>query len=350
MALKRRYVYSAAAGLVLAGLFVWRITSGDPGADTRRQNIPVVKTEKALRQTVMEDLLYTADVVAIQQAGIYPKVSGTLDRVYVDMGSAVRRGQLLALIDTTELSQTRAQAAATEQNARLQYRRTKDLYDQRLVAAQDLENAEAAMKVALATLDVATTRLNYARITAPFPGTITRRFLDPGAVVSALTSTLFTLMDLERMKIFISVLEQDIPRVSAGLRASITVDAFPGKKFTGEVSKFAQAVDLATRTMAVEIDIPNPGHLLAPGMFATVSLNVGSHKDALTLPTQAILKDDQGLFVYVARQDTARRVRISPGGEQNSRTEILSGLEGTEDVITTGQQFLRNNGPVAVQK
>jgi len=350
MLLKRRYVYPAAGALILGALFAWRITTGDPAADTRRQNIPVVKTEKALRQTVMENLLYTADVVAIQQAGIYPKVSGTLDRVYVDMGSAVRRGQLLALIDTTELYQIRAQAAATAQNTRLQYRRAKDLYDQKLVSAQDLENAEATMKVAAATLDVATTRLNYARITAPFGGTITKRFLDPGAVVSALTSTLFSLMDLDRMKIFISVLEQDIPRVSAGLEASVTVDAFPGKRFTGKVSKFAQAVDLATRTMAVEIDIPNPGHLLAPGMFAAVSLNVGSHPDALTLPTQAILKDDQGLFVYVARQDTARRVRISPGGEQNSRTEILSGLEGTEDVITTGQQFVRNNGPVSVPK
>ncbi len=348
--MKRKTLYAVAVILVLVALFAWRMLSGDPAADTRRGTIPVVKTENPLRQTVMYDLLYTADVVAVQQAGIYPKVSGTLDRVYADMGTPVRRGQMLALIDTTELYQTRAQAAATAQNARLTYRRTKDLYDQKLVAAQDLENAEATMKVAVAALDVATTRLDYARITAPFSGTITKRFLDPGAVVSALTSTIFTLMDLDQMKIIINVLEQDIPRVTMGLGASVTVDAFPGKSFTGKVSKFAQAVDLATRTMAVEVDIPNPGHLLRPGMFATVTLNVGRHENALTLPTQALLKDDQGLYVYVARQDTARRVRIGAGNEQNSRTEILSGLEGPEDVITTGQQFVRNGGPVTVQK
>jgi membrane fusion protein (multidrug efflux system) len=347
---KRKYIYFIAVCFVLVALFVWRIASGDPSADTRRQSIPVVKTENALRQTVLYNLLYTADVAAVQQAGIYPKVSGTLDHVYVDMGSPVRRGQMLALIDTTELFQTRQQAAATAQNARLTYRRTKDLYDQTLVAAQDIENAEAAMKVAVAALDIATTRLDYARITAPFSGTITKKFLDPGAVVSALTSTLFTLMDPDRMKIIINILEQDIPRVTMGLEASVSVDAFPGKKFTGTVSKFSQAVDLATRTMAVEVDIPNPGHLLAPGMFATVSLNVGQKNDALTLPTQALLKDDQGLYVYIARQDTARRARVTAGSEQNSRTEILSGLEGTEDVITTGQQFVRNNGQVAVQK
>jgi membrane fusion protein (multidrug efflux system) len=347
---KRKYIYFIAVCFVLVALFVWRIASGDPSADTRRQSIPVVKTENALRQTVLYNLLYTADVAAVQQAGIYPKVSGTLDHVYVDMGSPVRRGQMLALIDTTELFQTRQQAAATAQNARLTYRRTKDLYDQKLVAAQDIENAEAAMKVAVAALDIATTRLDYARITAPFSGTITKKFLDPGAVVSALTSTLFTLMDPDRMKIIINILEQDIPRVTMGLEASVSVDAFPGKKFTGTVSKFSQAVDLSTRTMAVEVDIPNPGHLLAPGMFATVSLNVGQKNDALTLPTQALLKDDQGLYVYIARQDTARRARVTAGSEQNSRTEILSGLEGTEDVITTGQQFVRNNGQVAVQK
>jgi membrane fusion protein (multidrug efflux system) len=347
---KRKYIYFIAVCFVLVALFVWRIASGDPSADTRRQSIPVVKTENALRQTVLYNLLYTADVAAVQQAGIYPKVSGTLDHVYVDMGSPVRRGQMLALIDTTELFQTRQQAAATAQNARLTYRRTKDLYDQTLVAAQDIENAEAAMKVAVAALDIATTRLDYARITAPFSGTITKKFLDPGAVVSALTSTLFTLMDPDRMKIIINILEQDIPRVTMGLEASVSVDAFPGKKFTGTVSKFSQAVDLSTRTMAVEVDIPNPGHLLAPGMFSTVSLNVGQKNDALTLPTQALLKDDQGLYVYIARQDTARRARVTAGSEQNSRTEILSGLEGTEDVITTGQQFVRNNGQVAVQK
>jgi membrane fusion protein (multidrug efflux system) len=157
-------------------------------------------------------------------------------------------------------------------------------------------------------------------------------------------------MNLDEMKIIISVLEKDIPRVTPGLEASVTVDAFPAKTFTGHVTKFAQAVDLSTRTMAVEVDIPNPQHLLRPGMYATVTLNVGRHEDALTLPTQAILKDDQGAFVYVARQDTARRVRVTPGTEQASRTEILAGLTGPEEVITTGQTFVRPGGPVIVQR
>jgi len=348
---RRRFIIAAAAlGLVLLSLVAWRLMSGDPGADIRRLVIPVVRVERPLRQTVMYNLLYTADVVPIQQANIYAKVSGTLDRVYCDMGTAVRAGQRIALIDTTELYQTRQQAAATAINARLTYRRTRDLFDQKLVAAQDLENAEATMKVADAALDVATTHLDYARIIAPFGGTITRRFLDPGAVVTALSTTMFTLMNLDEMKIIISVLEKDIPRVTAGIPATVSVDAFPGTTFTGHVTKFAEAVDLATRTMAVEVDIPNRDHRLRPGMYATVSLNVGRHENALTLPTQALLKDDQGMYVYAARQDTARRIRVTPGGEQDSRTEILAGLDGQEDIITTGQNFVRPNGPVTVQQ
>ena len=348
---RKKYMLAAgAAGLVLLALVAWRVTSGEGASDIRRQVVPVVKTEHPLRQTVMYNLLYTADVIPIQQANIYAKVSGTLERVYCDMGTAVRAGERIALIDTTELYQTRQQAAATALNARLTYRRTKDLFDQKLVAAQDLENAEAAMKVAVAALDVATTHLDYARIVAPFSGTITKRYLDPGAVVTPLTTTMFTLMDLDEMKIIINVLEKDIPTVTRGLVATVTVDAYPGTLFTGHVTKFAQAVDLATRTMAVEVDIPNRDHRLHPGMFATVSLNVGRHEDALTLPTQALLKDDQGMYVYIARQDTARRIRVTPGGEQNSRTEIMAGLTGTEDVITTGQNFVRPNGPVTVQQ
>lgn len=347
---RKRYLYLTCTALVLLALVVWRFASGDSSADTRRQNIPVVRTEIPLRKKVVYTLQYTADVVAIQQAAIYAKVSGTLDRVYVDMGMKVNAGQRLALIDTIELYQTRQQAAATAQNARLTYRRTKELFEQNLIAKQDIENADAAMKVANATLDVATTRLNYARITAPFTGIITKRFLDPGAVVSPLTTTLFTLMDLDLMKIIINVLEQDIPRVRMGLEAAVTVDAFPDKSFTGHVTKFSQAVDLATRTMAVEIDIPNPDHLLRPGMFANVALEVGEHENALTLPTQAFFKDDQGAYVYVAQQDTAHRVRVTIGIEQDSRTEILSGLTGEENVITTGQQLVRDRGPVSLAK
>jgi RND family efflux transporter MFP subunit len=349
--MKRYWKYGmvGVAAIVLLGLLAFRIFSGNAGQENRRPPAPLVKVEKPTLQNITYTLRYTGNVLPAQQATLFSKVSGTLEHVYVDMGTAVRRGQMLALIDTTELYQQYQQAAATFQNAQLNYRRTKELFEQNLVAKQDLDNADATAKIASANYEAARTRLSYAKITAPFNGFITRRFLDAGALVATTNASLFTLMDLDNLKIIINVLEKDIPQVSHGKQATISVDAFPGKEFTGTVTRYAEAVDLSTRTMAVELDLANPDHILKPGMFANVTLAIGQHKGALTVPTIALLKDDQGYFVYTAVRDTAQRVRTRIGEELNGRTEIFSGLDTSKAIITTGQQFVKDRGPVTIQ-
>jgi membrane fusion protein (multidrug efflux system) len=348
--MNRKLKYIIAAVILLAAIVAWKLLTRGDAADSRRQSIPFVKVEAPTRETVKYTLQYTGNIVPNQQAGVFAKVTGNLDRVFVDMGTAVRSGQVLALIDTTELFQQFSQASATYENARTNHVRSKDLFEQNLVSKQDLDNADATMKVAKANRDNAATRLNYARITAPFSGFITKRFLDPGAVVTANNATLFTLMDIDQMKVIISVREKDIPLIAFGRKAVITVDAFPGKEFNGSITRFSEAVDLSTRTMEVEIDIPNPNHVLKPGMFANVLLVVDVHQNAITIPTQAILKDDKGNFVYVAAADTARRIRVTIGAEQEPRTEILAGLKGNETVITTGQQLVKDGGAIIIQK
>jgi RND family efflux transporter MFP subunit len=257
---------------------------------------------------------------------------------------------LLALIDTTELHQQYLQAQATFENARLTYKRTKDLFEQNLVAKQDLDNAETAQKIAAAAYETAQTRLDYAWIRAPFEGYITKRFLDAGALVTPNNSILFTLMTLDEMKVLINVLERDIPLIRVGKQAMITVDAYPDKEFAGRITRYSQAVDIGTRTMAVEIAVPNHDLRLKPGMFSNVTLIVDQHLDAITVPSAAVLKDDTGPFVYVAASDTARRVRVNTGVEQDGRTEITAGLDSEARVITTGQQLVRANGPILVQR
>ncbi len=336
--------------LVVLALIIGRILMSSSAPDTRRQNIPLVKLESPRQEAVATKLEFTGDVVAVQQAGIFSKVTGNLEKNFVDMGTEVRRNQVLALIDTTELYQQYQQASATYQNARLTYKRSKELSEQNLVARQDLDNAEATMKVSAAAFDAATTRLGYARISAPFAGTITRRYLDAGALVTTSNSTLFTLMDLNTMKITISVLERDIPLVTRGKKATITVDAFPGRTFMGDITRLSEAVDPSTRTMAIEIDIPNPDHSLKPGMYAKVVLVVDERPHALTVPTIAVMKDDKGFFVYTAVGDTARKVPVTAGVEQDARTEITSGLREDQPIITTGQQFVRDGGPISVQR
>ncbi len=336
--------------VVLAGIVALKRASGDASKDTRRNSAPLVKTEQPVRELVRFQLTYTGDVDAYQQATIYARINGTLEKVNVNLGSVVRKNQILALVDSVEPYDQLQQTAATYQNAKLTYQRSKGLLGSNLISKQDVDNAEAAMKVALANYELAKTRLGYTKILAPFPGIITKRYLDAGTYLASSSTPLFQLMFIDSVKVVINVQERDLVNVRPGTRAEIMVDAYGNRIFTGAVTRMADALDLSTRSMAVEIDIANYDHVLKPGMFATVNLIVGDHPNAITVPTMAIQKDDSGSFVYIADNDIARQKRVVTGIEQGNRIEIDSGLEGTEPVIVVGQQLVRNGGFINVQR
>lgn len=327
-----------------------KILGDRPASETRRQNLPAVSVQKPARELIVQRIQLTGDVLPVRQANIFSKVSGTLDQVYANIGSVVKPGQALALIDTTELAQQVQQMQATYYNARISFQRTQQLLERNLVSKQDLDNAEALMKVAEANFDNARTRLGYALITAPFGGYITKRYMDAGAVVTTPTNaTLFTLMDYDTVKVSVNILEKDLPLVHLGTRATIAVDAFPGKELTGTVARMSEAIDLSTRTMTAEIDIPNRNLLLRPGMYAKIVLLVAERPDQITVPTQSLLRDDNGYSLFTATGGVAHRVQVTVGVEQGGRTEILSGLKGDEEIIVLGQTLVKDGGQVIIK-
>jgi membrane fusion protein (multidrug efflux system) len=350
MKLIRKYSIAGAVAAVIVAFVAYRIFTDAESAESRRQNVPLVEVEKPLRETVKIQLEFNGDVMPVRQAAIFSKVSGNLERIYADMGYNVRANQLLATIDSTELYQQFQQANATYQNVLITYNRLLQLLEKNLSSKQDVDNADAARKVAKAGLDAAATRLSYARIVAPFHGIITRRYLDPGALVTASNSTLFNLMNLDSIKVIVNVPEKDVPSVYRIRSAEITLDALPEKKFHGRITRYSDAVDLTTRTMAIQIDVANSTREIKPGMFATVQMTMAEHPSAVTIPTSALLKDDSSQYVFVADGEKARRLRVKTGAEQNARTEILSGLTGEKPVITVGQQFVRDGGPINIQR
>jgi membrane fusion protein, multidrug efflux system len=348
---KKTWKYSIPLFLILmvAAVVIYRIYSDAKASDSRRSTVPLVKVEKPFREVVKIQLQFNGDVLAIGQAGIFSKVPGNLERIYADMGSKVFAGQLLATIDSTELYQQYQQTNATYQNARMTFGRIQQLIEKNLSSKQDLDNAEAAMKVARSNLEAAATRLSYARIVAPFSGIITRRFLDPGALVAANNATLFTLMNLDRVKIIVSVPENDIQSAYHVRTAEVKFDALPGKIFQGKVTRFSNALNLTTRTMDIQIEIENSTHIIKPGMFAVVQMTIAERQNAITIPTNTLLKDDDGQYVFVLHETKAKSVRVQIGAELLDRTEILSGLTGNESIITVGQQYVKDGGPVNVQ-
>ena len=347
---KKKYFIGGGIVIVMVLVVLLRIYFTSSANDSRRQGMALVKVQKPFRETMRTVFTYTGDILPLQQAAIYSKVSGNLERNYVEMGTFVHSNQLLALIDTTELFQQYQQTNATFQNTSLLFERAKQLFEKKLASQQDVDNAEAAMKVAKANYDATKTHLSYARIVAPFNGFVTRRFLDAGALVNASTSTLFTMMYLDSVKIIVYVPEKDLSQMYHVRTAKVTLDALPNQEFTGYVSRFSEAVDLTTRTMPIEVDIPNRSRIIKPGMFATISFVVSERHDALTLSSDDLLKDDNGYFVFISDGKVAHQIRIAIGNETNSHTEILSGLKGDEDIITTGQQFVKDGTSITIQK
>jgi membrane fusion protein (multidrug efflux system) len=347
---KWSYIVPVLVIAVFALIAVIRIISDPKPDDPRRQAQPLVRIEKPTYEVVKHQLQYNGDVLPIQQANIFSKVSGNLEKIYADIGSSVRTNQLIASIDSTELYQQYQQTYATYKNAYLVYERTNKLLEKNLASEQDINNAETAMKVAKANYDAAATRLSYARIVAPFSGMVTKRFLDAGTLVTANNSTLYTIMDLDRVKIIVNVPEKDIQYVYKIRNAKVTLDALPGKEFDGRVTRYSDAVDLNTRTMDVQVEVSNPAHLIKPGMFATVMLTVSEDMKALTVPTNSLLRDDSGYYIFVLDSIRAKRLNVRIGAEQADRTQIISGLTENDDIITVGQQFVKDGGFVRVQR
>lgn len=366
---KRVYLFSAGVVVLLALLVYFRIKSNADEAAKVVRPVPTVQIDQPQVGNIWKTLSFTGDIAAIQESSIFPRVNGNIEQEYVDIGDYVRRGQLLALIDTTVYSenarQARAaflQAEATLTNSRLTYKRDKSLLEQNLIATQDLDNAETAYKVALAQEEAASAnlknsqvQLGYCRVDAPFSGYITRRFFDPGTYVTSSTnassSTLFYLADISKVKVLVDVLEEDIPVLPKVEDVQIKVDAYPNMVFHGKITRISQQLDLSTRTMPVEVDISNPQGLLKPGMFASVDLIFSMQSNTIILPTQVVMADDSGNYVYtLGKGDVVHKNYVRIGVTHDNQDQIVSGLDKGDQVVFMGYNLVHDGMKVRVAR
>ncbi|HWW20017.1 MAG TPA: efflux RND transporter periplasmic adaptor subunit [Steroidobacteraceae bacterium] len=228
----------------------------------------------------MGTLVLPAEVVAYQSALLTAKVAGYLKRIPVDKGDKVKTGELIADIEVPELLADRVQYTAQVDVARREYERMQQAAKTApdLVTPDNLDNARGKFEVARAQLDRVNVLLNYARITAPFSGTITARYVDPGAFIpvpsqsSQQSAGIVTLMDFSHVRIQMFVPENDAYQVRPGCKAVFTAVGLPDKRFTAAITRVSYALDRNVRTMLAEIDMLNPNGLLQPGMYLSVQL------------------------------------------------------------------------------
>ena len=350
---------------------------GGPGGGGGQPRVPMtVELGTAKKGDVSAHLTVVGNLIGLQTVAIAPRTGGRLLSVNVQLGDRVRRGQVLAKVEDREIvEQVRAAEASQEvakatirqreadlNVAKLNYERSKNLYERQLLAKQALDDAESRHLAAVAQLDLSTAQLsqNAARleelkinlqhtsVTSPVDGFVASRAVDPGAMVNTNTS-IASVVDISRLRLVVNVVEKDLRMVSAGDVAEVEVDAYPGEKFNGRIARVAPVLDPATRTAAMEVEIPNGDNKLKPGMYARINLTVEERKGTLVAPKNAVIDFENRRGVWMPNDENrAKFVAVQLGIDGGDNVEITGGLKEGDQFVTTGAAAVRNNDQLII--
>jgi len=390
--------FAASAGIIWCAMSL-ASCARNSGADATPAvtEVPTVAVVQAARADLATDLILTAEFTPFQEIDVMAKVSGYIKDIKVDIGDRVREGQLLATLEIPEMQDdlTRAAAAIDEANAdlaaardelqraqsthdmaHLSYSRVLDVSKKEpgLVPQQEVDEAHSRDLVAEAQVSGAKSRITvseqrirvsqaeqarvktlfqYATISAPFAGVVTKRYANSGSLIQAGTASQSQAMPVVRLsengllRLALPVPESAVPLIHLGERVDVRVSALH-RSFPGRVARFSDKVDESTRTMKTEVDVPNPTLVLVPGMYAEVDLVTEEHKHVLTVPVEAV--DGAGSAARVFTVQPSGAIQIIPvalGIETARQIEIRSGdLKDGDDVVVGSRSGLKDGNRV----
>ncbi|MEY5026349.1 MAG: hypothetical protein RLZZ244_1877 [Verrucomicrobiota bacterium] len=341
------------------------------GVKHEENSVPLVAVAKVTRETLTQTLTVAAEFRPYQQVALHAKVSGFLQSISVDTGDRVVEGQVLAHLDSPELQSEERKAEAAHMASQQEVIRAeaafKDLdltsnrllevskQRQNLIAQQEMDNALAKSVAAQAALAVAKQKVKesaadfekakamvaYTTVTAPFPAIVTKRFYDPGALISSSASTgsktpLLEMAEVHRLRLEFPVPESAVPFIRVGAKATIKVSAV-GAVFEGQVSRFSGLIERVTRTMPAEIEVDNSKGQITPGMYASVTLVLKESQEARVIPAQALFGGENQRVLLVGSNGLLEERPVTLGLQTPTRAEVLSGLE-TGDMVVVGSR------------
>ena len=340
--------------------------SEDKGnSSTESNHVTPVKVIKAEKMTLKRTIALIGTVEPWREVDIVPNISGKVERIYADAGDIANKGDVLAELDTRsiklQIEQAEAAVSVARSNlddAELNYKRMKNLSDKGTISPQQYEKvelaynaAQAQLKQAEANLKLAKYHLDVAVMNSPFAGVIARRNMNEGETINPMmpgSKGVVTLMDIARLKITTHVTEKDIKEIRTGLKVTVKVDAYPDTVFAGETHTVSPAANQTTRSFEVEVKIPNPGWLLKPGMFARLEIIVDEKKDVTVIPIDALIEQENEIFVFVVEDGIARKRTVTTGIREKDHIEILNGLSETEQVIIFGKDSIMDGSRVTI--
>jgi len=335
--------------------------------ETEQQTVPTVAVVHPLAEKPDEELVLPGTLQAFEESPIYARTSGYLVRWYKDIGSRVNEGDLLATIDTPEIDQELNQARAARQQivaqlelAKISAQRWENLRKSDSVSAQEADQQTSGYQQAqanLAAADANVRRLEqlegFKKVFAPFSGVITRRNVDPGALINAGAGAagreLFDIARVDPLRVYTSVPQAYAAFVHVGESTTITLQEFAGERFSAKVARTAQAIDPNTRTLLTEVDVPNRSGRLLPGSFGEVHFAVGSNVNKVTVPVNAMLFRSEGTRLAIVGPDNKVQLRpISIGKDYGTTLEVLAGVTPQDQVVINPSDSLQDGEQVNV--
>jgi RND family efflux transporter MFP subunit len=362
-------VFLAIAGILAFG-FIRRVRArATVSAETAAMAVPVVNVVSPQATAPSHDLVLPGNVEPYMTAPIYSRTSGYVKKWYVDIGATVKKGQLLAEIDTPEvdqqLQQSRSNLATAVANlklAEITKNRYADLLKTNAVSQQDADNAAGAynannsiVQANQANVKQLETLQSFERIYAPFDGIVTVRNVDVGDLINSgsapgTRTDLFHIAQPGKLRVYVYVPQEYSQAAAPGLAAELTLAEFPGRRFPGKLVRTANAINNLTRTLQAEVDVDNPSGKLLSGSYAEVHLNLPGLASTHLLPVNTLLFRSEGLQVAVVKDGKVQLMKVTPGHDFGDQIEILSGLSGNESVIQNPPDSVLSGQPVQIAK
>lgn len=342
-------------GLLVVSGIVPRLRSRNAlAAETNELAAPTVMVIQPKRGAPSQEIVLPGNIQAFVDAPIYARTNGYLKRWYFDIGSHVKRGELLAEIESPEVDQQLSQAqadlgtaAANLHLSQITESRLSDLIKQDAVSQQETDNAvsdlaarNTAVKSAQANVDRLKQLVDFEKVYVPFDGVVTARNTDTGQLIDSGASggqarSLFQIASINRLRVFISVPQIYSQAATPGLTANLTLSEFPGRQFQGQLVRTSRSIDPTARTLNVEVDVDNSKGELLPGAYTEVHLKLKEGIPTMTIPVSALMFRKEGLRVAVAKSDnTAALIPVTLGRDFGDFAEITTGLTGQEQVIS----------------
>ena len=342
---------AALAFLIYSGIHSRAVAESRLAQRTQEAAIPTVAVVFPKEGAPTEEIILPGNTQAFSDAPIYARTSGYLRHWYFDIGAHVRKGQLLAEIETPEVDQQLLQARADLDTAqanlniaKITAARWQDLVNTGSVSQQETDQAVSnlgAVKSAVESSSANVRRLEqlqlFEKIYAPFDGIITARNTDIGALIDAGASTqpkeLFHMAAIRSLRLYVAVPEVYSRAARSGVPATVTLDEFPGQTFHGTLVRNSNSIDVASRTLLVEVDVDNPAGQLLPGAYVFVHLKLPDKTRSVTIPSSTLIFRKEGLQVGLVRNGKAELVPVKISRDYGNSVEIVSGLQPTDAVI-----------------